>query len=118
MFRGRENICNFMRQRQSYNSNIKSAKSAEATMESRSRNNTMGTDGYEFIEYAAPDPQALGALFETMGYAAIARPRHKNVTLFRQGGFNFFFYAVPVFFALGFARLHGPSVCAIAIRVQ
>src|SRR3569833_2590575 len=77
MFRGRENTCNFMRQRQSYNSNIKSAKSAEATMESRSWNNPMGTDGFEFIEYAAPDPQALGALFETMGFAAIARHRLK-----------------------------------------
>ena len=28
--------------------------------------NPMGTDGFEFIEYAAPDPQAMGALFERM----------------------------------------------------
>src|SRR3569832_2873086 len=118
MFRGRENICNFMRQRQSYNSNIKSAKSAEATMESRSWNNPMGTDGFEFIEYAAPDPQALGALFETMGFAAIARHRHKNVTLYRLGGIIFIIYAEPDSFAQRFARQHGPSVCASAIRVQ
>ena len=25
--------------------------------------NPIGTDGFEFVEYAAPDPQALGALF-------------------------------------------------------
>src|SRR3569832_2666321 len=118
MFRGRENICNFMRQRQSYNSNIKSAKSAEATMESRSWNNPMGTDGFEFIEYAAPDPQALGALFETMGFAAIARHRFLNVTLYRQGGINIIINEEPESFAQRFARQHGPSVCAIAIRVQ
>lgn len=45
----------------------------------------MGTDGFEFIEYAAPDPAAMGALFERMGFAAIARHRHKNVQLYRQG---------------------------------
>ena len=28
--------------------------------------NPMGTDGFEFIEYAAPDPVAMGALFERM----------------------------------------------------
>ena len=28
--------------------------------------NPMGTDGFEFVEYTAPDPQALGALFESM----------------------------------------------------
>ena len=26
--------------------------------------NPMGTDGFEFIEYAAPDPAAMGAVFE------------------------------------------------------
>ena len=51
--------------------------------------NPMGTDGFEFVEYAAPDPKALGALFERMGFTAIARHRHKDVTLYRQGGINF-----------------------------
>ena len=80
--------------------------------------NPMGTDGFEFIEYAAPDPVAMGALFERMGFKAIARHRHKNVTLYRQGGINFIINAEPDSFAQRFARLHGPSVCAIAFRVQ
>jgi 4-hydroxyphenylpyruvate dioxygenase len=25
--------------------------------------NPMGTDGFEFVEYAAPEPEKLGALF-------------------------------------------------------
>jgi 4-hydroxyphenylpyruvate dioxygenase len=80
--------------------------------------NPMGTDGFEFIEYAAPDPKALGALFEQMGFAAIARHRHKDVTLYRQGDINFIINAEHDSFAQRFARQHGPSVCAIAIRVK
>eukprot|EP01031_Cornospumella_fuschlensis_P041095 gene41095-50137_t len=79
--------------------------------------NPMGTDGFEFIEFAAPDPAALGALFETMGFKAVAKHRHKSVTLYRQGGVNFIINAEPDSFAQRFARLHGPSVCAIAFRV-
>ncbi|HYF60697.1 MAG TPA: 4-hydroxyphenylpyruvate dioxygenase, partial [Burkholderiaceae bacterium] len=80
--------------------------------------NPMGTDGFEFIEYAAPDPTAMGAVFETMGFKAVARHRHKRVTLYRQGGVNFILNAEPDSFAQRFARLHGPSICAIAFRVQ
>jgi 4-hydroxyphenylpyruvate dioxygenase len=79
--------------------------------------NPMGTDGFEFIEYAAPDPAAMGALFDRMGFQAIARHRHKDVTLYRQGEINFIINAEPDSFAQRFARLHGPSVCAIAFRV-
>ena len=80
--------------------------------------NPMGTDGFEFIEYAAPDPVAMGALFEHMGFKPIARHRHKNVTLYRQGEINFIVNAEPDSFAQRFARLHGPSICAIAFRVK
>jgi 4-hydroxyphenylpyruvate dioxygenase len=80
--------------------------------------NPMGTDGFEFIEYAAPDPAAMGALFERMGFTAVAHHRHKNVLLYRQGEINFVVNAEPDSFAQRFARLHGPSICAIAFRVH
>jgi 4-hydroxyphenylpyruvate dioxygenase len=80
--------------------------------------NPVGTDGFEFIEYTAPDPVALGKLFERMGFTAIAKHRHKDVTLYRQGDINFIVNAEPDSFAQRFARLHGPSICAIAFRVQ
>jgi 4-hydroxyphenylpyruvate dioxygenase len=80
--------------------------------------NPMGTAGFEFIEYAAPDPKAMGELFERMGFTAIAKHRHKNVLLYRQGGINFLINAEPDSFAQRFARLHGPSICAIAFRVK
>src|SRR3954451_5616751 len=80
--------------------------------------NPMGTDGFEFIEYAAPDPAAMASVFERMGFRPIARHRHKQVTLYRQGEINFILNAEPDSFAQRFARLHGPSVCAIAFRVR
>ncbi len=83
-----------------------------------SEHNPMGTDGFEFIEYTAPDPVALGALFEQLGFAAVARHRSKRVTLYRQGDINFIVNAEPDSFAQAFARVHGPSVCAIAFRVK
>src|SRR5690348_2168137 len=80
--------------------------------------NPMATDGFEFVEYTAPDVAALGRLFQSMGFAPVARHRSKNVTLYRQGDVNFIINAEPESFAQAFARLHGPSVCAIAFRVR
>lgn len=80
--------------------------------------NPMGTDGFEFIEYTAPDTEALGRLFVRMGFRVVARHRSKNVTQYRQGDINFIVNAEPESFAQSFARVHGPSVCAIAVRVD
>lgn len=80
--------------------------------------NPMAIDGFEFVEYAAPDPAALGTLFESPGFAAAARHRSKDVTLYRQGGVNFIVNAEPGSFAQAFARVHGPSVCVMAFRVR
>src|SRR5690606_29730065 len=80
--------------------------------------NPMGTDGFEFIEYAAPEPAKLAALFERMGISAVAKHRSKNVTLYRQGDINFILNAEPESFAQSFARIHGPSICAMAFRVR
>ncbi len=80
--------------------------------------NPMGTDGFEFIEYTAEDPAALGALFEQMGFSEIARHRAKDVSLYRQGGVNFIVNREPDSFAQAFAKVHGPSVCAFGIRVR
>ncbi|MCG5239920.1 4-hydroxyphenylpyruvate dioxygenase [Azospirillum doebereinerae] len=77
----------------------------------------MGTDGFEFVEYASTEPEKLGALFETMGFAAVARHRSKNVTLYRQGDVNFIVNAEPDSFARRFAEAHGPCACAMAFRV-
>ena len=80
--------------------------------------NPMGTDGFEFVEYAAPNPAELAALFERMGFKAIAKHRTKDVTLYRQGDVNFLLNAEKNSFAQHFAKHHGPSICAMAFRVK
>ena len=80
--------------------------------------NPMGTDGFEFVEYTAPNPELLGALFEQMGFTAVARHRSKDVILYRQGRINFIVNREADSFAQSFARVHGPSVCAFAMRVK
>jgi 4-hydroxyphenylpyruvate dioxygenase len=80
--------------------------------------NPMGTDGFEFVEYTAPDPELLRGLFQRMGFPVAARHRRKNVTLHRQGDVNFIINAEPGSFGQQFANQHGPSACAMAFRVK
>jgi 4-hydroxyphenylpyruvate dioxygenase len=80
--------------------------------------NPMGTDGFEFVEYTAPDPASLRSLFERMGFRNAARHRSKDVTLHRQGDINFLVNAEPNSFAQQFARDHGGSICAMGFRVK
>src|SRR5687768_17145990 len=80
--------------------------------------NPMGTDGFEFVEYAAPDPQQLRELFAKMGFPAVARHKRKNVTLHRQGDINFIINAEAGSLAEKFAAEHGPCACAMAFRVK
>lgn len=83
-----------------------------------SADNPMGTDGFEFVEFAHPEPSKLAALFELMGFAAVARHRSKNVALYRQGDVNYVLNAEPDSFAAQFAHRHGPSACAMGFRVK
>jgi 4-hydroxyphenylpyruvate dioxygenase len=88
-----------------------------AAAAARLADNPMGTDGFEFVEFAHPAPAQLAALFDTMGFVAVARHRSKDVTLYRQGDVNYVLNAEPESHAAEFARAHGPSVCAIGFRV-
>jgi 4-hydroxyphenylpyruvate dioxygenase len=80
--------------------------------------NPLGTDGFEFVEYTAPDTAELGRLFETMGFCRVARHRSKDVALYRQGEINFIVNSEPDSLARQFAHEHGPSACAMAFRVK
>jgi 4-hydroxyphenylpyruvate dioxygenase len=80
--------------------------------------NPIGTAGFEFVEYTAPDVKELHAFFEQMGFRAVGRHRSKDVTLYRQGETNFVVNAEPDSHGARFAKAHGPSACAMAFRVK
>ena len=80
--------------------------------------NPLGTDGFEFVEFTSPDPQALAERFVRMGFAAVARHRSKNVVRYKQGEINFLLNMEPSGQAAEFRAQRGPSANAMAFRVR
>ena len=81
-------------------------------------NNPLGLDGFEFIEFSAPEKGQLEPVFERMGFSRIARHRSKDVDLWRQGEINLIANYEPKSPAAYFAAEHGPSACGMAFRVK
>jgi 4-hydroxyphenylpyruvate dioxygenase len=80
--------------------------------------NPLGLDGFEFIEFSAPEKGLLEPVFERMGFNRIARHRSKDVDLWRQGEINLIANYEPKSPAAYFAAEHGPSACGMAFRVK
>lgn len=80
--------------------------------------NPMGTDGFEFVEYAAPDPALLRDLFQKLGFPAVGKHKSRDVSLHAQGDIFFVINAEPTGFAAEFAKKHGPSACSMGFRVK
>jgi 4-hydroxyphenylpyruvate dioxygenase len=82
--------------------------------------NPMGIDGFEFVEFAAPEGQGelLHAYFQKMGFTAVLHHKTRPITVYRQGMVNFLVNEDPDSFAADFARAHGPSACGFAIRFR
>ncbi|HET9835862.1 MAG TPA: 4-hydroxyphenylpyruvate dioxygenase, partial [Rhodanobacteraceae bacterium] len=87
-----------------------------AGMQPTTFENPMGVDGFEFVEFAGPDPKSLHSLFKRLGFTAVARHKSKAVTLYRQGACNFLLNEQPDSFASDFVQSHGPCACGFAIR--
>ncbi|HKY90858.1 MAG TPA: 4-hydroxyphenylpyruvate dioxygenase [Nevskiaceae bacterium] len=80
--------------------------------------NPMGLDGFEFVEFAARERGILEPVFETLGFARVARHRSKDVELWRQGGIHFIANYEAGSPAAFYAEEHGPGACGMAFRVK
>jgi len=80
--------------------------------------NPLGLDGFEFIEFSAPEKGLLEPVFQRMGFSRIARHRSKDVDLWRQGEINLIANYEPQSPAAYLAAEHGPSACGMAFRVK
>lgn len=80
--------------------------------------NPLGTDGFEFVEFTSPDPDALATYFRQLGFTAVSKHRSKNVIRFKQGDINFILNMEPVGQAAEFRQQRGPSANAMAFRVK
>ena len=82
-----------------------------------SAENPAGTDGFEFVEFAHPDPSKLDETFRQMGFAPVATHKTKQITLYRQGDITYVLNAEPESHAAEFIEAHGPCAPAMAWRV-
>ena len=80
--------------------------------------NPAGLDGFEFIEFSAPEKGMIEPVLETIGMTKIAKHRSKDVELWRQGDINIITNYEPKSPAWYFSREHGPSACGMAFRVR
>ena len=79
--------------------------------------NPAGTDGFEFVEFAHPDPQVLRDLFARMGYQLTAKHKRKDIELWQQGDITYVLNAEPGTHAAEFIEEHGPCAPAMGWRV-
>ncbi|OAN82384.1 4-hydroxyphenylpyruvate dioxygenase [Jannaschia sp. EhC01] len=78
--------------------------------------NVAGTDGFEFVEFAHPDPAQLEVLFQAMGYTEVARHKSRDISLYRQGDINYIVNRERDSHAGRFVDAHGPCAPAMAWR--
>lgn len=82
-----------------------------------SETNPAGTDGFEFVEFAHPDPEALETLFTSMGFEEVARHKEKDISVYRQGDVNYLLNREKTGHAADFVAEHGPCAPGMAWRV-
>ena len=80
--------------------------------------NPIGTDGFEFVEFATKDPKPMRKLFHALGFEAQAKHKTRPITLFRQGEVVFLLNEETSDFANDFAEAHGPCACSMGFRVK
>ncbi|NKB53409.1 MAG: 4-hydroxyphenylpyruvate dioxygenase [Rhizobiaceae bacterium] len=76
--------------------------------------NPVGTDGFEFVEFAHADPAELETLFTRMGYKEVARHKTKSISVWRQGDINYLINSEPKSHAMNFVDAHGPCASSMA----
>ncbi|MEM9522406.1 MAG: 4-hydroxyphenylpyruvate dioxygenase [Pseudomonadota bacterium] len=81
------------------------------------KHNVAGTDGFEFVEFAHPNPDELRNLFAKMGYTRTAIHRTKAIELWQQGDITYILNAEPASMAAKFVGEHGPCCPSMGWRV-
>jgi len=79
--------------------------------------NPAGTDGFEFVEFAHPEPEQLRDLFAKMGYVHTANHKTKAIELWQQGDITYILNNEPGSHAREFVGVHGPCAPSMGWRV-
>src|SRR6478735_5452260 len=82
-----------------------------------STDNPLGLNGFEFVEFTSPDPEAMARTFEQLGFTPTHRHPTKNITRYKQGRINLMLNRDEAGRVATFRGEHGPSASAMAFRV-
>ena len=88
----------------------------KAEVEKLDLENPLGVDGFEFVEFTGPEPKAMIARLETMGFTQTHVNPTTDVVRLKQGDISFLVHRSPAAHAADFARDHGPSANGMAFR--
>lgn len=80
--------------------------------------NPVGTDGFEFLEYATTDSESLTRQLTAMGFTPSQVHRNHKVTLFQQNNIRLILNTASPSMAADFVAKHGSSVSAMGFRVR
>ena len=79
--------------------------------------NPLGLDGFAFAEFTSPDPAAMAATFEQLGFVPASRHPTRDIVRYKQGRIDLLLNSEPTGQAAVFRAAHGPSACGMAFRV-
>ena len=79
--------------------------------------NPLGLNGFEFVEFTSPDPEAMARQFEQLGFVPTHRHLSKNITRYKQGRINLMLNRDADGRVAQFRNEHGASASAMAFRV-
>jgi len=85
------------------------------TMETHA--NPLGLNGFEFVEFTSPDPDAMARQFAQLGFVPTHRHLTKNITRYKQGRINLMLNRDADGRVAAFRNEHGASASAMAFRV-
>jgi len=79
--------------------------------------NPLGLDGFVFVEFTSPEPAAMKALFEQLGFVPASTHPTKAVTRYKQGRINLLVNDEATGQVAAFRAAHGPSANGMAFGV-
>ncbi|WP_419808011.1 4-hydroxyphenylpyruvate dioxygenase [Sphingomonas sp.] len=82
-----------------------------------STDNPLGLNGFEFVEFTSPDPDAMARQFEQLGFVPSHRHPTKSITRYKQGRINIMLNRDESGRVKEFRNAHGASASAMAFRV-
>lgn len=80
--------------------------------------NPLGLNGFEFVEFTSPNPAAMKAIIEQLGFVAAHLHPTKAVTRYKQGRINLLVNEEAEGQVAEFRAAHGPSANGMAFRVS